>query len=469
MGRPATSLEVLNAFVAVYNDIVNFPTISDVAEEMGLSESRASSLVSEIRNRNKQGEQGLHTIGSRVAAGRDQIKVEKAEDLKLGQKFNTLGRAVPLSEDERKYAEDWTAQDCIDHLRDISDKIFKRTGARPFITRSQFRNESNISDSTWNRYFGTFNEFRRQADLELSRHAHSIERSTAKHASKDEMRRVTDMKRSYADKYERPDNGRRFKTILIGTDFHGLKCDPFVRRMFVEANRRVQPDVINLNGDFFDLPEFSKYNRDPREFDVMGEITWNHDLYKELREDNPDAQMDFIEGNHEFRLFRHLSEQTPALKVLLNDLHGMDIPKLLGLDRFEINFTGTADLSAFTEQDVKKELSRNFKIYWDCLLSCHYPNRKSLRIPGWGGHHHKHEVWPFFNPFFGACEFHQMGGGQRRRADFMDGEIWQNGIMLAHCDIQTQHSVFEYIPIQDHCVLGGEYYFRNADENIFAA
>ncbi len=461
------NLKKANRFIEIYNDIAANPTMADVAEEAGLSLSRAKSLVSEIRKRNKNGEEGLKIIGSRVASGVDQVKTEK-DDLRAGQMVSNLGRQVPMSDEVREYREDWTAQDCIKHLRAIVDRLSAEEGYRVHITRNKFRNESSISDSTWNRYFGSFSEYRRQADLELSRHAHGIERAIGKHASKDEMQRVTDMKRSYAGKYERPDNGRRFKTILIGTDFHGKKCDPFVRRMFEEANRRIQPDVINMNGDFFDLADFSKYTSDPREFDVMGEILWNHDLLETLREDNPDAQIDFIEGNHEYRLFRHLGEQTPALKVLLCDLHGMDIPKLLGLDRYEVNFTGQASLKAFTEADVKKELSRNFKLYWDCLLSCHYPERRKLRIPGWGGHHHKHEVWPFFNPFFGACEFHQMGGGQRRRADFMDGEIWQNGIMVVHCDTQTRHSVFEYIPIQDHCVLGGEYYFRNDEERIFA-
>jgi len=462
----------INEFIAIYNDIANFPTMQDVADEMQISKSRAQNIVGEIRAKVRAGEVGIDKIASRVAAGRDQSPtlVEEEEDeapLKIGQMRDNNGSVVPLSEDLRKYRKDWTDQDCLDHLNEVVQMLSDEKGVLVHITRNSFRINSNISDATWNRYFGTFNEFRRQAGLELSRHQHQVEMAIGKHASTDKMSDLTDLKRSYAGKYDRSDNGRRFKTILVGTDFHGLKCDPFVRRMFEIANKRIQPDVINLNGDFFDLPNFSKYTTDPREFDVMGEIEWNHDMFSTLREDNPDAQMDFIEGNHEFRLFRHLSESTPALKVLLSDLHGMDIPKLLGLDKFEISFTGTASLKAFTEADVKKELSRNFKIYWDCLLSCHYPQRRNLRIPGWGGHHHKHEVWPFFNPFFGACEFHQLGGGQRRRADFMDGEIWQNGIMVVHCDTQTQHSVFEYIQIQDHCVLGGEYYTRAADEAIF--
>lgn len=455
-----------NEFVRAYNDIVNYPTVADVADDLDLSVSRVKSWASEIRKRNAAAECGLEIIASRSSVAKDNN--EKAL-LSPGQKLDGLGRPSPLSEDERKFREDWTAQDCVQHLLAIAKAmpgedgtVTTVQGKQIHITRMYFRNNSNISDSTWNRYFGTFGEFRRQSGLELSRHAHSIERAIAKHSSTDLMDDLTKMKRGYAGRYERPFNAKeRWRTILVGTDFHGMKCDPFVRRMFIEANRRIQPDVINMNGDFFDLAEFSKYTSDPRDFDVMGEIRYNHELFARLREDNPDAQLDFIEGNHEFRLFRHLSEETPALKVLLHDLHGFDIPKLLGLDKYEINFTGRASLKAFTQRDVRKELERNFMVYWDCVLSCHYPERRNLRMPGWGGHHHKHEVWPFFNPQFGPCEFHQMGGGQVRAADFMDGEIWQNGIMIAHVDTIDKQTMFEYIPIGDFCVLGGQYYYRD--------
>ncbi len=89
----------------------------------------------------------------------------------------------PISENAGKYHEDWTAQDCIDELRRIA-QLDPEKG----ITRNYFRNNSEISEATWSRYFGTFLEYRRQAGIILSRAAHQMERQIAKHASLDKYR-----------------------------------------------------------------------------------------------------------------------------------------------------------------------------------------------------------------------------------------------------------------------------------------
>jgi hypothetical protein len=48
--------------------------------------------------------------------------------------------------------------------------------------RNYFRNNGRISDATWNRHFGTFEEFKRQAGIKLTRQQHGLERHIAKHA-----------------------------------------------------------------------------------------------------------------------------------------------------------------------------------------------------------------------------------------------------------------------------------------------
>lgn len=387
-------------------------------------------------------------------------KKEPEIELKPGQKLGTHGKPTPLSENERQFQK-WTKKQCVDHLRQIQKK-----NPDMFITRNWFRHHSHISDSTWNRHFGTFQEYKRSAGVTLTRHQGRVEKQIARHAGHDEIEKFTNEKLSYIGKYEKPMK-TRFQTVIACSDVHDEFCDPFWRRVFLDTVERIQPEILILNGDIFDLAEFSKYNQDPRDWDITKKIRIALDFIRDCRECAPNAQIDFIEGNHEFRLFRHLAEATPALKTVLADLHGFTIPKLLGLDEFEINFTGCADLKAWTERDIKKEVNRNYKIYFDgAFLACHYPDRRRLGMSGIGGHHHKHEVWPIRNAWGHSGEFHQMGSGHYKAADYADGEIWHLGFMIIHVDTKTKNTNFEYVPLTDHAVVGGQWYVRTKPEEI---
>lgn len=366
---------------------------------------------------------------------------------------------VPMSEDSSRFMEHWGPQECIDELRRIAsideDKV---------VTRNYFRTHSNISESTWNRYFGTFLEFKRQAGITLSRQQHQLERHIAKHASVDHYRQLNIERQDWGDAYVR-ENNKRFKTILTCSDLHDIEIDPFYLRVLIDTAERVQPDVISLVGDIFDLPEFGKYGVDPREWDVVGRIKFAHErILAPLREACPDAQIDFIEGNHEARLLRQLADATPALRAVLSDLHGFTVAKLLGLEQFEINYIAKADLAAFTKRDFEKELSSNYKVYWDTVLCHHFPHARNMGLPGVNGHHHKHQVWSEFNPVYGAYEWHQLGAGHKRSASYCEGERWHNGFALINVDTQTRSTCFDYVSVTDFAVAGGKWHYRNPSE-----
>ncbi|ATI15714.1 hypothetical protein [Bordetella phage vB_BbrM_PHB04] len=377
-----------------------------------------------------------------------------AADVEEAKKAN--GRKVPLSENERKFHEDWGPQECIDELMRIA-----KIDETKVVTRNYFRVHSDISESTWNRYFGTFLEFKRQAGIMLSRHAHRMERDIAKHASKDVQRAMNEQKSGWEGAYLRP-SGKRFQTVLVASDIHDIECDPFWRVCFLDTARRVQPEKIVINGDALDLPEFGKYGVDPREWDVVGRIRWLHQFLADVRKASPESEIVYIEGNHEFRLLRHLAEATPALKVVLSDLHGFTVPKLLGLDTYEVNYIARMDLAAFTERDVKDELKKNYHIMFDCLLAHHFPEGRQMGYPGFNGHHHKHIVWPFYSPTFGSTEWHQLGCGHQRAASYCAGEKWALGFMLAHVDTHQKHVQFEYVEVRDFAMIGGKFYQRAA-------
>ena len=153
--------------------------------------------------------------------------------------------------------------------------------------------------------------------------------------------------------------------------------------------------------------------------------------------------------------------------TVLSDLHGMTIPDLLGLTKYEVNFVARADLSAFTETDIKKELHKNYAVLYDCVLFHHFPDGFSYGLPGANGHHHKHLVRSAYSPTYGSYEWHQLGSGHRRQATYCAGEKWSNGFLLAHVDTHTKRTQFEYIDVSHaHCMIGGLFYERMDGEGI---
>lgn len=369
-------------------------------------------------------------------------------------------KSTPLSETLIPKLNECTAEEAIDDLRKLVEQDPERV-----ISRNFYRINGKYSESAWNRFFGTFLEFKRRSGVILSRQQHGVEKSVAKHASVDHYREMNKEKFGYEEKYLR-DSAGRWKTILVASDFHDKESDLFSLRVFLHTAYRVQPDIIVLNGDIFDLPEFGKYGVDPREWDVVGRIRFVHEqILAPLRMMCPNAQIDMVEGNHEFRLIRHMADATPALRAVLSDLHGMSVASLLGLDKFEVNYIAKADLSAYTVGDLNKEIGRNYKIYYNSFLCHHFPHGKTLGVPGVNGHHHRNKVDSLYNATYGSYTWTQLGCMHIRDATYCDGEAWNNSFMLVNIDTKTRVSTNDIIMIGDtFAVSGGKFYYKSEAE-----
>jgi len=349
----------------------------------------------------------------------------------------------------------FTADECIEELNRFSEEYPDKR-----ITRNFFRGNSNVPEKAWTEHFGTWVEFKKQAGMSPTRQQSAIANQAAKHASVDHYREFGNERLDWGEKFVR-ENNRRFKTILSASDLHDIECDPFWLSVFIDTAKRVQPDIIVLDGDVFDLPEFGRYFVDPRTWDVTGRIKFVHDnILKPLREACPEAQIDMIEGNHEYRLLRHLADATPALQSLLADLHGFTVSKLLGLDEFEINYIAKADLAAYNKGDIKKEIGKNYRVYYDCFIAHHFPEGRNLGLPGVSGHHHKQVMWALHNETYGSYNWLQMAAGHHRDAEYCNGEIWQLGFALNHIDTHEKLVNIEPVIITDFACVGGKYYHR---------
>ncbi len=166
------------------------------------------------------------------------------------------------------------------------------------------------------------------------------------------------------------------------------------------------------------------------------------------------------------RLVKHLADFSPATRAILGDLHGMTLGSLFGLDTYKVNYIAQADLKSFTERDHKRELEKNYKVYWDAFMVHHFPHGRMLGLPGVNGHHHSHISWSMYNHHVGAYEWHQLGAGHKRVASYCNGEKWHNGFAIVHVDTLTKGTIIEYVPVTNMAVVGGKYYHREAHEMI---
>lgn len=368
--------------------------------------------------------------------------------------------SVPLSQDETKITTA-TEAECIAEMQRIAS-------ANPdkFLSRNFFRVHSRLAESAWTRWFGTFQEFKKGANITPSRHVQNHEKHIAKHASTAAYRALNAERRDWAERFQAP-AGDRFQTHVVATDIHDHECDPFFRRVLVDVCRRAAPSRLILGGDTFDLAEFGKYSVDPRSWDVVGRIRWVHGFLAELRQVIPNARLDMLEGNHEYRLLRHLAEASPAMQAVLADLHGFTVPRLLGLSEFEVNYHARGDLAAFYQKDIQTEVRKNYLIVDGTYIVHHFPEGMRMGLPGMHGHHHKHIVWPHYSPDRGSFEWHQLGCGHKRQASYCAGERWANGFALVHLDTERHHCAIEYVDLSfGHACVAGKWYFRSADELI---
>lgn len=357
-----------------------------------------------------------------------------------------------LNERNKKYDPNATKEDCIADLRRVQEE-----NDTQYITRTFYRNEGVYAESVWSKFFGTFLEYRRQAGLELSRHQHKAERGIALHAAHDHYEEFyTSHVMPYFNKYEKGIKHEGLKSIMVASDIHDKECDEFALDIFIDTCRRKQPDIICLNGDIFDLYEFSKYSIDPRNVDIKGrfEFAWNR-IFGALREACPDAQIDLIIGNHEFRLLRLLADASPYLKVWLSDIIGMTMGSAFGVDKYQVNVISKIDFKTFTKKDSDNELKKNHKIYFGCYAVSHHPDKNLMAAySGTNGHHHKAFYSSTTNALLGATSWVQTPSLHYKDAEYLEGfPVWDLGFLEVIINVDRKQVIQKIHQVHDNWSL----------------
>lgn len=220
-------------------------------------------------------------------------------------------------------------------------------------------------------FFGNHTEFLRAAGLHDLRTTTKIRNKAARlHSQQQVARYAEENVLRWHNKYDKGRDKADHVEGMFGSDFHSRYCDPLALRAFLLVAEQVQPDVICLGGDVVDFPQVSRHRQLPGHFtlSIKDEIDWARDsLFKPLREICPEAQIDFIIGNHEARLIGAVSDSAPALASLPN----LSFANLFGLDDYEINLVCRSNFLATTAKARRNDVLENWKVYGGTVAATH--------------------------------------------------------------------------------------------------
>jgi predicted phosphodiesterase len=257
--------------------------------------------------------------------------------------------------------------------------------------------------------------------------------------------------------------------VLAASDFHAQYTDKFALKVFLDTAKRMQPDVIALNGDVLDLYDLSRFPKDPTTpRNVQGEINFVvNGIFKPLRELCPNSQIDFIEGNHEWRLVKYLMDQAPGMA----GLECLEFGNLFRLNDFEINLIAR---QAFRRQIIKdRQKFENFTTYGDGALlithgSCMGTNPARAELERWGhtgisGHLHRPMVASAGNGLTGVKTWSILGCMARTSLSRQYMEVpagWVNG--FGYAEIHGKTAVVTPVNIfNGFCSVAGKRYHKS--------
>jgi hypothetical protein len=393
-----------------------------------------------------------------------EVVLDESEDADESAKLTQRQKAI-LNQRSKRHQPELKPDDILDNVMEL---LQENPGLYP--TENWYMAHGAYSITTVRSIFGTWEEVQRAVGLRLSRGQHQLQRQVAKHVSLDVYREFYHQEvLPYANQYQKLDKRGRMKFGMSVSDLHDIDCDPFSLAVALDRAKDCQPDIILLNGDVFDQPEFGRWDVDPRNYRIKERFDFvKEHIFAAFRKAAPSAQIDFVIGNHDWRILKLLAEKTPHLKVILSDVMGLSLADIFGVHDYEINLVtkGDLDFSAHTKKGVKGELLRNYKVYNDnagnpIYIANHF-GRGKFQTSGTSGHLHRPIIEPYANEH-GIHTWMTTPGMAKREAHYVEMlDQAQNGFGFFHLDMEKGGVQQELVnTTHDFCHVHGRYYYRN--------
>ena len=356
-----------------------------------------------------------------------------------------------------------------DAIKEDYVKVWEEHGSPP--SRDFYVIKGTYNKEQINKYFGSFSAFKGycchggQAELARSTKRKMIKREMQQISSKKIHQQIIPFSGKWQTQIHKKSN---YKQLMVAFDFHDEYVDPFCLKTFIETCRERRPEYINLGGDVIDFYELSHFSKDPsRIYTLQRQIDFViNNILRPIREACPRSQIDYILGNHEFRLIKFLMTEGQAIA----SLKCLEFGELLHLEEFKINLIASHPLDRIDDKSL-----RNYVIYEGMYLVTHGTSttknhaEKELatwRMSGCSGHvHHRQKanqtesIVQSTVSVHGEMDWTSCGCMCQKLAgkDYIHDIIkWQNGFNCVHLFPQDGTHINEYIEIKNGiAIIGG--------------
>ena len=268
-------------------------------------------------------------------------------------------------------------------------------------SRKRYKELGHYDETLVHDFFGNHAEFLRAAGLADLRTTTKVRNRAARLHSHQRIAEFAEENvLRYTNRFQFASDKRDHLEILIASDLHSHFCDPFGLEVFIDACAMVQPDIVCINGDGIDFPAFSRHRELPGHFHMTAwdECVWLRELFGKIRSTCPSAQIDFVVGNHEYRLTNYLADTAPALA----SFPSLSFDQIFALGESEVNLVCRSSFLAPTMSARAKDIRENWVVYGDSYVATHgtsiakFAAQQQLdrfKMSGTSGHTHRPQLF----------------------------------------------------------------------------
>jgi predicted phosphodiesterase len=134
----------------------------------------------------------------------------------------------------------------------------------------------------------------------------------------------------------------RIDHAFFWTDLHKPYTDEKALDLAFDVAKDHHPRQIILGGDIADFHWYSTHDKNPDCYDAQYEVDSVLDFFLKLRNNFPNSEIIFIEGNHDARFAKYIYKNAPHLYGFIN------LAGLFQLDKFDIKLVPIAPDQKFS-------------------------------------------------------------------------------------------------------------------------